>query len=289
MTVDIPAIWDATVNAGGPMLKNAGSVVAALAISKTVLEAWRKSFGRRRRWIKLYGQLSLGLQIKHAFELFGTAAYKNTFSDEAQEEFTEYVWPLAGDGYVQILVGKDESIRRYSLTACSKRFKPRFFLGFVGSSSAFPVKLGKTTFSGLPDQPSEIYLTRGASFYEYGENRSFGRPGKYMDWICSHSMMGIGRLTAIPINIPADDEAQKLHLDWEATLSEEQKRIVHDARRQTAINTITVSDLTRARLNGHGFGPRMEAVERRPQRQSFWDALLRKLQFWRALGKTSID
>ena len=255
--------WDATVNTVGPVLKSTGSIVAAIAISKFLLDLWRRTLGRRRRWLRLYRRLSLGLQLDYVVELFGKAAYKSPARDGEGNFLTEYVWPLSTDGYLQVIVGDDSVIRRYSLTTASRWFRPRLRMGISGNSGTFNVRLGKSAFSSLPRQASDVYLSRGASFYECGENRYLGRPGKYADWICSHVQMGIGKLQAIPYNLPADDFANRLPGDWYETLAESDQKIVNDSRKASVINTVTVSKLPHTNPGTLSFGPRVEDIELR--------------------------
>ncbi|MEU8633259.1 ETEC_3214 domain-containing protein [Amycolatopsis sp. NPDC048633] len=259
----ISNVWDVTANTGGQLLRNAGPIVAAIAISKLLLDLWRKTLGRRRRWVRLYRRLSLGLQLDYAVELFGKAAYKASARDGEGNEVTEYVWPLATDAYLQAIVGDDSIIKRYSLTTTSRWFRPRFKMGSPGNSATFEVKLGKTSFSSLPGEPSDVYLARGASFYEYGENRYLGRPGKYADWICSYTQMGVGRLKPIPINVPADDSVSRLPGNWYVNLSDADKKTVESARAGSVVNTITVSKLPHTNPGVLSFGPRFEEVELR--------------------------
>jgi hypothetical protein len=261
----LPAIWDQTVNLGGPLVKNAGAIAAAIGICKLLLDLWRRTLGRRRRWIRLYRQLSLGLQLDYAFELFGKAAYKREVRDGDDNAVTEYVWPLAEDGYLQTIISEDFTIIRYSLTTRTKRFHPRLKMGCDGNSGIFFVKLGRTTFAEIPGEPTDIYLARGASFSEYGENRYLGRPGKFADWICSHNQMGAGKLEAIPLNIPIDDSAERLSPDWYDKLSEADRSQVHSFRANTTVNTVTVSRLPHTNPGKLSFGPRSEGVDLGPR------------------------
>ncbi|WP_329067737.1 ETEC_3214 domain-containing protein [Amycolatopsis sp. NBC_01480] len=264
ISADLPVIWRHATDVAVPILKNTGSLVAALAIGKLLLDLWRGTFGRRRRWLKLYRQLSLGLQVDYLFELFGKAAYKRVVTVSPGEDTIEYVWPLSTDGYLQAIISSDETVVRYSLTSCSRRFKPKLQMGGPkGTSSTFKVKLGSTRFADLPGEISDVYLVRGASYYEYGENRYVGRPGKYAHWICSYNVMGTGHLEAISIEIPVETDSMRLPPSWYEGLSEADQENVRQSRAKTVVNTVTISDSNGIGPDGGNFGPRYELVERR--------------------------
>ncbi len=298
MSIDFPALWQQTSDAVLPVLKNTGGVAAAIALCKLVLDWWRRTFGRRRHWLRSFRQLALRVQLDYVEELFGKAAYKRVIKtdvsgDQADadevETVTEYVWPLATHGYLQVIADSDEIVIRYSLTTASRLFRPKVRLGQPGwNSSGLSVRLGRTRFASLPSENLERYdLDRGASHYEYSEVRYYGRPAGYAYWTASHNQAGIGKMTDIPFDVPSPSGTGSYgNSGWLAELTGEQHQKVRYAQAKTTINTVTVA------LNGVVYpesqllslGPRTDIINVRITRPRRVKDLLNFVVFRYKLG-----
>jgi hypothetical protein len=213
------AAVDAIGSYVGWLITRAGGLLAVVGVGKLFLDRWRSGPGRRRRWTRLFTrQLALGVRAEYVVGLFGEPAYQRTYegrrlgiTTEAQPvdepaTFTERIWRLADDGYLQLLTDDQNNVVRYSLTTCSKRFRPVVALGsFSTNHKEFDVKLGVTRFSDIPWPPSRLYIgPSGATApYEYLHAYYFGRSGGYADWACVYNASGYGA-RVLPIKVSSN-------------------------------------------------------------------------------------
>ncbi len=99
------------------------AILAAVGVGKLVLDWWRQGPGRRRRWLRLFGWIALGVRSAYLVSMFGEPAYQQSYegsrlavgSDtpgtDEPATFTERIWLLAEDGYLQVLAD-DQDKRR---------------------------------------------------------------------------------------------------------------------------------------------------------------------------------
>ncbi len=263
------------------LLATAGSLVTALVIVKAVLDRWRRGPGRRRQWACLFAQLALQVRADYVIGLFGEPAYMQhregrrlcVSSDASHPEyeiikFTERIWLLADDGYLQILTDELDNVVRYSLTTRNRRFHPRIPVGGIsGNVPSFSVELGRTLFTEIPGDPDRVY--RGPSGatapYEYRQSYYYGRTGGYADWTCTYNAAGLppgDHLTAA-VPIPAWEQALSAR-SWLAGLNDDQRDSINRSRASTVVNTITIEHPQSDRSGKISYGPDRELVRLMP-------------------------
>lgn len=260
----------------------AASLTAALAIAKVVLDWWRRGPGRRRRWRSLFAQLALQVRIDYVIGMFGEPSYRRDLEGERPKVsnselpeyeaaiFTEHVWLLASDGYLQVLTDDLDNVVRYALTTRSRGFHPKIFLGAVsGNMPEFSVRLGRTLFSEIPE-PDRVYRgPYGATApYEYRQSYYYGRPGGYADWICAYNAAGLASADPLPTTIPVPAWEHPLSgRGWLASLDDDQKDMVRLSRAGTVVNTVTVENPRSDRTGKIHYGPDRELVRLMPTRK----------------------
>jgi hypothetical protein len=265
------------------LLATAGSLVAVLAVAKAVLDWWRRGPGRRRRWRSLFAQMALQVRADYVIGLFGEPAYMQrrkgqhlcTSGNGSDPEhqgamFTERVWLLADDGYLQILTDDLDNVVRYSLTTRSRRFHPRVSVGAAAANVArFSVELGRTLFSEIPGDPDRVYRgPYGATApYEYRQSYYYGRSGGYADWTCTYNAAGLPPGDPLPVVIPVPAWERALSArGWLDRLDDDQRESVYRSRAATVVNTITIEHSQSDRSGKIGYGPDRELVRLMPTR-----------------------
>jgi hypothetical protein len=274
------------------LLATAVSLTAALAIAKAALDWWRRGPGRRRRWRSLFAQLALQVRVDYVIDMFGEPTYRqyreggrfkasNTDKpEEAKPEeevatFTEHVWLLASDGYLQVLTDDLNNVVRYSLTTRNRKFHPNISIGAVsGGLPRFSVRLGRTLFSELPAEPGRVYRgPYGATApYEYRQSYYYGRGGGYADWTCTYNAAGLTPVDPLPFTVPVPPWAQALSArGWLADLDDEQRNSLSVSRAGTVVNTVTIEDFRSDRTGKIHYGPDRELVRLMPSRATWWE------------------
>jgi hypothetical protein len=207
-------LWDGVTS----LLVTAASLVAALAVAKALLDWWRRGPGRRHRWASLFARIALKIRADYVIEMFGEPTYRQcpegwrfkagNHDDEPEQEvasFTERLWVLGDDGYLQILSDELDNIIRYSLTTRSRKFHPRVPVGAVsGGLPEFLIRLGRTRFSEIPLEPDRVYRgPHGATEpYEYRQSYYYGRAGGYADWTCTYNAAGLTPVKPLSTTVP---------------------------------------------------------------------------------------
>jgi hypothetical protein len=289
-------------------LSSAGSIVAGLALARVIQQWWHRGPGRRRRWVQLYGRIALGVHISYVTGLFGEAAYQQQYEGSRlatgksstprgrswwagmlrgtagrssggarhaphyeAANFTERVWMLADDGYLQVLTNELGNVVLYSLTTRNPRFRPKIAMGTVpGGRSRFTVRLGVTRFAMIPWPADRVF--RGPSGatapYEYRQSYAGGRAGGYADWTCTYNAAGMGPWTPVPANVQPPAWNHPLGgREWPAELSDDQETQMDRCRAGTVINTVTVEHFRSDRSGLVRYGPDREVMRLMPVRR----------------------
>jgi hypothetical protein len=268
------------------LLAEAGSLVAALAIAKVLLDGWRRGPGRRRRWGSLFAQMALQVRADYVIGMFGEPAYMHCregrrlcISGDASSpeyeaaKFTERTWLLAEDGYVQVLTDDLDNVVRYSLTTRSRSFRPRIPVGAVsGNVPRFSVELGRTLFSEIPGDADRVYRGPYGSTapYEYRQSYYYGRPGGYADWTCTYNAASLPPCDHLPTTIPLPPWERALSArGWLAGLDDDQRDSLNRSRAATVVNTITIEHAESDRSGKTHYGPDRELVRLMPARRRY--------------------
>jgi hypothetical protein len=276
-------VWDEA----SAFLATAGSFLAALGVGKLMLDWWRRGPGRRRRWWSLFQRIALQATADYVIGLFGEPVYRQSREgwrfktggepDKAEKEvvkFTERVWLLANDGYLQILTNDLDNVVRYSLTTRSRGFHPRVPIGAApGNLPMFFIRLGKTAFSEIPCEPDRVYRgPYGATApYEYRQSYYHGRSGGYADWTCTFNAAGIAPVEPLPTSIPVPPWEHALSArGWLATLDDAQRNSLNLSRAGTIVNTITIEESQSDRSGMVGYGPGRELVRLMQYNVAWW-------------------
>jgi hypothetical protein len=276
-------------------LNTAASLVAVLGAVK-VRAWWRgRGPGRRHRLQSSFSQVALQVRADHVVALFGEPTYRQERTGwrfkvggdplKAEREdisYTERLWLLAGDAYLQILTDEHDNVVRYWLTSRSRKFCPRIPIGAVeGGSPTFFVRLGRTLFSELPPEPDRIYRgPYGATApYEFRQSYYGARPGGYADWTCSYNAAGLGPVAFLSnaIAVPPWEQAMSGR-GWLANLTENELSELAHSRQGTVVNTVTVEHSRSDRSGTIGYGPDRELVRLIPVRASGWHRLVRRVR-----------
>jgi hypothetical protein len=282
------ATIDAIGSYAGWLITRAGGLLAVFGVGKLFLGWWRGGPGRRRRWTRLFTrQLTLGVRAEYVVGLFGEPAYQRTYegrrldisTDEQPADepaiFTERIWRLADDGYLQLLTDDQNNVVRYSLTTCSGRFRPVIALGsFSADYNEFEVKLGVTRFSDIPWPPARLSIgPSGATApYEYLHAYDFGRSGGYADWICVYNASGHGAYAPIELglNPPTWNQRAMTVAAWYEQLPTQGQEQVNAGRRETVINTVTVESFLSDHSDQSHYGPDREQVHLMPRTRRWY-------------------
>jgi hypothetical protein len=279
------AVFQAVLGIAGWLVTRAGAILAAVGIGKLLLDWWRRGPGRRRRWLRLFGRIALGVRGAYVINMFGEPAYQQSYggsrlavdSDtpgaEESATFTERVWLLAEDGYLQVLTDDQDNVVRYSLTTQTRKFRPKIPMGGVGGSPPeFEVVLGVTRFSELPWPPQRLYIgySGATTPYEYRQSYYYGRPGGYADWVCTYNASGFGSCQSVPREIGALPWNRLGGAsEWVHQLSDEERGQLDQGRMATAVNTVTIEKFPSDRSETSSYGANRELVRLMP-RQPRW-------------------
>ncbi len=229
----------------------------------------------------MFAQIALQVRVDYVIGLFGEPTYRQCHegwrfkvSDDADEPtqevvtFTERIWLLADDGYLQVLTDEQDNVVRYSLTTRSRKFHPRVPIGAVsGNLPRFAVRLGRTRFSEIPPEPDRIYRgPYGATApYEYRQSYYFGRSGGYADWTCVYNAVGSIPVDPLPPMVPVPPWEHALSgRGWLVALNDEQRSRLNLSRAGTVVNTVTIEHSDSDRSGKIGYGPDRELVRLMP-------------------------
>ena len=266
-------LWDVTSG----FLAAAGSFLAALGVGKLLLDWWRQGPGRRRRWRSLFMHITLQARADYVIALFGEPVYRQSRGgwrfkvageinkiEKENVTFTERVWPLASDGYLQILTDELDNVVRCSLTTRSRRFRPRLPVGAISENvPMFVIQLGRTLFSEIPRLPDRVYRgPYGATApYEYRQSYYGARPGGYADWTCTYNAAGLRPAAPLSTLVPVPPWQDALSgRGWLETLNDNQLNALKLSRAATVVNTITIDHPQSDRSGRVGYGPDPELV-----------------------------
>jgi hypothetical protein len=237
--------------------------------------------------MRKYRMLAPNVRVEYVSDLLGQPAFQKTYVRERPStgerappgstepaQFVERVWKLADDGYLQVVSDPEGSVLRYSLTSTSWWFRPRIPMGSTpGGEPEFVVKLGVTRFSQLPGLEGgceAVYRLLGARRYEYRELYYYGNPGGYATWACSFNDAGRGPVFALPNEIPDPPWGQFGFVEeWVTQLSQQQRQVLHAARRGTAVNTVTVTITLDDLADQVRYGADLDTVRMLPNRRSW--------------------
>jgi hypothetical protein len=234
----------------------------------------------------LFAQLALQVRVDYVIDMFGEPTYRQypegerlkvSDTDNPEQEaviFTEHVWLLARDGYLQVLTDDLNNVVRYSVTTRNRRFHPKISFGAVsGNLPEFYVRLGRTLFSEVPAEPDRIYRgPYGATApYEYRQSYYYGRPGGYADWTCTYNAAGLTPVDPLPTAVPVPPWEQALSgRGWLVGLDDEQRIRLYLSRAGTVVNTVTIEDFRSDRSGKISYGPDRELVRLMPTRAEWW-------------------
>lgn len=279
------AVVEVVLSAAGWLVTRASAILAAVGVGKLVLDWWRRAPGRRRRWLRLFGQMALGVRGAYVVGMFGEPAYQQSYqgsrlavdSDTSGTEesaaFTERVWLLAEDGYLQVLTDDQDNVVRYSLTTQTRKFRPKIPMGGAGGSpSEFEVALGATQFSEIPWPPHRLYIgySGATTPYEYRQSYYYGRSGGYADWVCTYNASGFGSCQPASREIGALPWNQWGGVrEWWHQLSDEERDQLDNCRTATAVNTVSMEHFLADRSERCSYGANRELVRLMP-RQLRW-------------------
>jgi hypothetical protein len=119
------------------------------------------------------------MQIEYFVHVLGQPAqYVN---HQADEEEVEYVFALP-DAYVQAVTDAHGKVGLFAVTTRNKRFHPSLNY-HPGGAAEMQIRLGRTHFSDLADQPSGVRGWIGARRGGYAESYYYGNPGHYQTYI----------------------------------------------------------------------------------------------------------
>jgi hypothetical protein len=218
-------------------------------------------------------------------ELFGQPTFRRTVTETrlfdkshtgpTEVEYTEHIWMLASDGHVQVLTDTDEAIVSYTLTTTNKSFHPLVWMGYPQSTPpGFGVKLGKTRFAAIPwSLCTKVDWFIGASAPSgYNELYHYGRPGGYANWICAHVAMGYGQFRLPDIPMPnSESKTEDTPSLWRSKLSDEHRQHLDQCRKESTINSVTVS-ASNVRLDPlELYGVYREMIQWLPRQPSWWN------------------
>jgi hypothetical protein len=237
----------------------------------------------------LFARVALQVRVDYVIALFGEPAYRQRREgsrfkagadpDGAEQEvviFTEHVWLLGSDGYLQILTDESDNVVRYSLTTRSRKFNPRLPVGAVeGNTPKFYIYLGRTLFSDISSEPDRVYRgPHGATApYEYRQSYYYGRPGGYADWTCTYNAVGLTPVMPLPYSVPVPPWENALSArGWLATLDDEQRSMLEVSQAGTIINTVTIDHHQSDRSGNISCGPDRELVRLMPARSAWWQS-----------------
>jgi hypothetical protein len=158
----------------------------------------------------------------------------------------------------------DNAVLAYSVTARSKRFKPRYEPSWRLSSwervkyalrfreryrPLFSVRLGKTRLSAVEDQATKIWAYLGNHNWSYSEAHYYGNPGYYQTFVLTSSNGGVNPPTAMDKLFPEGFGSYSGELHW-GFETDDPKLNFHGAfadingieefRRRSAVNTYSV-------------------------------------------------
>jgi hypothetical protein len=275
------AVVEVVLSAAGRLVTSAGPVVAVVTVGKLVLDWWRRGPGRRRRWLRLFGRIALGVRGGYVIGMFGEPAYQQSYegsrlavdSDtsgiEEPATFTERVWLLAEDGYLQVLTDDQDNVVRYSLTTQSRKFRPKVPMGGAGGSPPeFAVVLGVTRFSELPWPSERLYIgySGATTPYEYRQSYYYGRSGGYADWVCTYNASGFGSCQPIPREVRALPWNHSEGVsEWLHQLSDEERDQLDKGQMTTAVNTVSIENFLSDRSEASSYGANRELVRLMPR------------------------
>lgn len=168
----------------GDFLANAAEigagVLTAAALVALLLAAYRRSLGRRRIAKRKLGRLSTSVRVDYFEGILGAAAFKTT---EGGESTFIFVDPLF---FVMAHAAEvDGTVIWYSVTTRSRKFRPL-------AIGPHPIRLGKSRFSDLRNDPTAAGSFLGARRWGYSEVHYEGNPGMYQTFGYGHCQSGAG-------------------------------------------------------------------------------------------------
>jgi hypothetical protein len=132
----------------------------------------------------------------------------------------------------------------YSITTTSRFFRPKIYVGSQLSSRRYKIRLGRTCFSEISQNPAKWACWLGARRYGYIEEHYFGNPGGYQTWHCGVSDVGYQKHSALPFDGSGRD------------LSSEAEQF----RSRSSINSIVIAGMTAPDLQLMETGPPLDQV-----------------------------
>jgi hypothetical protein len=246
-----------SIDTAGDVFKIFGGVSGAIVASNAVGAWWRSGPGRRRSWIRNYRRLAPHVRPAYIEQLFGQPTFASEITGRqavsADEEgvtwedvpITVRVWRLARDGYLMTWSRNDEIVG-YSLTTASRRFHPRIRIGSPVGKPHYDIRLGRTRFARLPDQPEGYVSWVGARRFSYVEWHYFGNPGGYLTWFCGVSDAGYQKHFGVPFSATTDDQPQRQRQQ--------------EFREAASVNSVLIASLGALDLQLETTGPDLDQV-----------------------------
>lgn len=164
------------------------SLITIIIASITVIKWVSSKLGEKGLYVQKIHQLVIGMHIRNFENILGNPVFINQLDGDLQD-YREFLFSNQYF-FTQAIINANEEVILFSVTSKQRDFNPEFHIGGPGNSTPY-IKLGKTTFAEIRDEPGqkfEHYDHGGVGFYT--ELFYFGRPGHYLHYAFSLNING---------------------------------------------------------------------------------------------------
>jgi hypothetical protein len=174
--------WTSAVQTAAAALAGVAILVGAY---KATIALLRQTFLSRRDLAHCINQLACGTTIEYTDSILGPPAFRRALGPGHEEHVyrTRHAWVQT------IIQTADKSTESFAITITDPRFtlRTRELTG-----NMLDIRLGRTRFSDVPDEPDGYRIIRGANRFTHAESHYFGNPGNYQTYVLAHNDAGSG-------------------------------------------------------------------------------------------------
>lgn len=172
------------------VLTIAGGIVTLAALWNLGIQAYRRTFGKRRFARQKLFRLETNTNLSYFSSILGPPALTIKHS----EKCTKHIF-IDKFYYVQAIV-KEETVKIYTVTVRDKKLRCIVPLPGKGrytkGASSVKIQIGRATFGSFPEPPQSVIGFKGARRAFYIETYYFGNPMNYQTLILSYNDAGFG-------------------------------------------------------------------------------------------------